>query len=263
MMQRELDRIGRMVDQYLIAGQLQHRPLCLEVEEVDTAALVAEVVHCIVPWAGEQPSWNVESGLCVWADQSRLEQVIWNVLQNAYRYGKRPIEIRAWAEDDDARIVITDCGAGILGEQRSVATSMFKQGHDAHRDGLGIGLGLSTAIVEAPGGRLWIERAACGGAAVHIALERAGQPWRRLALAQDHTLAQDQLPARDGGRAASASAGMHLLVHLTQVLVGELRVHLRGGDVGVAEQLLHVSDGRAAAQQVGGEGVAQRVWRDV
>lgn len=174
LMRGELNRIGRMVEQYLVAGQFSDRPLCLEVEEMDTAALVAGVADRIALWAGEKPWWHVEPGLRAWADHSRLEQVLWNVLENAYRYGKRPIEVWAWAEDDDARIVVTDCGDGIPEEQRSVATAMFEQGHDAHRDGLGIGLGLSTAIVEAHGGRLWIERAECGGAAIHISLELAG-----------------------------------------------------------------------------------------
>ena len=57
-----------------------------------------------------------------------------------------------------------------------------------------------------------------------------------------------------GGR-----AGVRLEVDLLEALAGEVRVHLRGRDVGVAEHLLHGAQVAAARQQVGGEAVAQRV----
>ena len=64
-------------------------------------------------------------------------------------------------------------------------------------------------------------------------------------------------------RVWSVGAGVGGLEYLAEVGVGELGVDLRRGDVGVAQQLLHVADGGAASQHVGGEGVAQGVRRHV
>src|SRR3990172_9112370 len=55
---------------------------------------------------------------------------------------------------------------------------------------------------------------------------------------------------------------MGTLVHLAHVAVGELRVHLGGGEVGMAQQLLDVSQRRATSQHMRREAVSQRVRRD-
>src|SRR5215211_1449541 len=55
-------------------------------------------------------------------------------------------------------------------------------------------------------------------------------------------------------------AGMGLEVDLLDSLPGEVRVELGGGNVGVSQHLLDRAQVAAAGKQVGGEGVAQRVW---
>lgn len=172
LLRSEIERMRRLIDQYLTLGELTQRPLCMQIEEIDASTLIRDIVERIGLWAEDEPQWHVETGLRIWGDRTRLEQVLWNVLQNAYRYGKRPVQIAAWAEGGCARIIVSDCGQGIPEEFRPAALTMFEQGHDAHRGGLGIGLGLAAAIIEAHGGRQWIESAPCGGAAIHVELER-------------------------------------------------------------------------------------------
>ena len=168
----EIDRMRRLIDQYLVLGELSQRPLCMRFEAIDASALISDIVERIGLWAGDEPQCYVETGLRMWGDRTRLEQVFWNLLQNAYRYGKRPVQVTAWAEDGYARIVVSDCGPGIPEEHRIAAQAMFKQGANADYEGLGIGLGLPAAIIRAHGGRQWIESAPCGGAAIHFQLER-------------------------------------------------------------------------------------------
>ena len=56
---------------------------------------------------------------------------------------------------------------------------------------------------------------------------------------------------------------MERLVHFAQLFVGEVRVDLRGGDVRVAEELLHGAEVGTVYEEIGGEAVAQEVRVDV
>src|SRR5699024_4273851 len=64
------------------------------------------------------------------------------------------------------------------------------------------------------------------------------------------------------GASFAVRARMCIIISAGQMLKIKMRVHLRGGNAGVAEQLLHRTQVAAGLEHVGGEGVAQQMWMD-
>ncbi|MBN1190965.1 MAG: PAS domain S-box protein [Dehalococcoidales bacterium] len=97
----------------------------------------------------------------VMVDPLRLEQVISNLLSNASKFSpeKGEMSIRAFVEGTNFMIEVRDQGIGI---SRSEQSRLFQPYHRVEQDrlkfpGLGLGLAISKQIVEAHGGRIWVE----------------------------------------------------------------------------------------------------------
>jgi len=85
--------------------------------------------------------------------------------------GERLLEVRSRAEDGEARLSFTDCGAGFKADQ---AEKLFEPFYTTKPQGLGLGLSISRSIVVAHGGRLWGAPNARRGATFHLVLPAAG-----------------------------------------------------------------------------------------
>ena len=98
----------------------------------------------------------------LWADSRRLGQVLTNFLSNALKFTDDGGTIEVSARRREASVVVTvrDSGVGIAAEELSRLFQMYGQGSssdkNAHR-GTGIGLVICKKIVEAHGGRIWVE----------------------------------------------------------------------------------------------------------
>jgi signal transduction histidine kinase len=95
------------------------------------------------------------------ADPKRLEQVVTNLVQNAIKYGwdGGRIYLRARTVDESVIVEIQDYGKGIsLSDQSKLFQLYFRSDQSRkHVKGLGIGLALCKQLVEAHGGKLWVE----------------------------------------------------------------------------------------------------------
>ena len=95
------------------------------------------------------------------ADELRFKQVVLNLLSNAVKFtgSGGHVSIRAWNEDDDLLVSVTDTGPGIpRGDQERIFESFQQGGRGAPREeGTGLGLTLSRKIVGLFGGRLWLD----------------------------------------------------------------------------------------------------------
>jgi PAS domain S-box-containing protein len=94
------------------------------------------------------------------ADSRRLRQVMFNLLDNAIKFSNDggSIDVSAEVRGNDLLVQVTDQGIGIAEEARKSLFEKFYQVKSTTRvGGLGLGLYISKRIIEAHGGRIWVE----------------------------------------------------------------------------------------------------------
>lgn len=128
----------------------------VEVVRADPAAASLHIAHR----EADQPLW-------LDADQTRIEQVIWNLLNNAIKFTPAggTIDIVLTMEDGQARMAVRDNGQGIAAEFLPTIFDMFGQGTPSivrGTKGLGIGLAMVQQIVELHDGSIQAESAGNG-----------------------------------------------------------------------------------------------------
>ena len=109
------------------------------------------------------------------ADQLRLERILYNLLENAVKYSPRGSKIRIFVKREKEHLVIgvSDQGEGISQEDQNKLFGPFQRLEDAVRSGVkGTGLGLLVCqrLVEAHGGKIWIESEAGRGSTFFFTL---------------------------------------------------------------------------------------------
>lgn len=133
--------------------------VCLEQADAITSA--GAVIH-----TGPLPTVTV--------DPVQMRQVLSNLVGNALKFrgeATPQIDIRAQIETAGWHLVVADNGPGIAAEYRQEVFQLFRRLHAADRyPGTGMGLAICQRIVNAHGGRIWVEDSATGGAAFHILL---------------------------------------------------------------------------------------------
>ncbi|MEO8397875.1 MAG: sensor histidine kinase, partial [Chloroflexota bacterium] len=103
---------------------------------------------------------EVSKELRVLADRDQVQRVLLNLLHNAIKWSppREKIRVRAESSGDEVTITVLDRGPGVPEDQRERVFERFYQ-VDKSRSGGGTGLGLAICkhIVEAHGGRIWVE----------------------------------------------------------------------------------------------------------
>jgi signal transduction histidine kinase len=109
----------------------------------------------------------------VWADPARLERILTNLLSNALKYSPPETEVELAAERTGADVTVSviDHGIGIAGEDLPHLFERYYRATGARKsEGLGLGLFVTKMLVEALGGRLWVESTLGDGAGFHFTL---------------------------------------------------------------------------------------------
>ena len=110
----------------------------------------------------------------MWVDPDKFAQVVGNLVENALRHGAGTVHVTVGPDGNDgAEIVVVDEGDGIAAEARSRIFTKFWRGGSA-RGGTGLGLYIAKGIVEAHGGRIWVESTPGQGATFSFSLPIAG-----------------------------------------------------------------------------------------
>jgi signal transduction histidine kinase len=176
----QAQRLERLVGELLDVSRLSSGQLVLELEEVDLAGLAREVTERLGEQAQRAGCALTVSGpeapvVGRW-DRLRVDQVLTNLLANAFKYGVgKPIELRLERVGPAARVVVRDHGIGIAAADQARIFERFERAvSDSHYGGLGLGLWICRQIVEALGGTIAVESALGQGSTFVVMLPLEG-----------------------------------------------------------------------------------------
>lgn len=165
LIERAANRMNRLIQDLLDVTRLEAGRLSLEHASVPTVQAVSDAIEAHKPQisaASLELQLDVAPDLPdVWADRDRLLQVFENLIGNALKFtepGGR-ITIGAAPRDGEVSFWVADTGSGIAAEDVPHLFNRFWQARKAGRRGAGLGLPIVEGIVEAHGGRIWVESA--------------------------------------------------------------------------------------------------------
>jgi PAS domain S-box-containing protein len=201
LIERQVTHLARLVDDLLDASRITTGMIGLQPERLDLARVVGLAVEASRPGI-EQRSHKLTVDLSpepmeVSGDQTRLVQVVQNLLNNAAKYtpGSGHITLAVSREDGMARIAVSDDGIGIAPELLPRIFDLFMQGDGGlarTEGGLGVGLTLARRIAEMHGGSIQAQSGGIGHGATFIV---------RLPLLDPAPVPVPEHPSAPGGAA--------------------------------------------------------------
>jgi two-component system, OmpR family, sensor kinase len=161
--ERDLADLDRVIEDVLTTSRLEMTGLPTRLESVDVQALLAELTER----AGHDPmvvAKRVEvvpgPALMLVADAVLLRRALWNLVENAAKYGAPPITLAAVDEGNRIVLSVADEGPGIAPEERERVLAPFYRADRARTPGtaagLGLGLTLARRVAEVHGGAISI-----------------------------------------------------------------------------------------------------------
>ena len=183
--EREADRLNRLVGNLLDMTRIEEGALKPEKEEYSLAALMYDVLGRLKPlMEGRVVHTHLppDDLLLVDLDYLEIDQVLTNLLENAVRYtpAGSPIEMSAQREGGQVKISVADRGPGIpASDLERVFDKFYRVQKGQHQAGYPMGTGLGLAVckglVEAHGGRIWAQLREGGGLIVFVTLPAASE----------------------------------------------------------------------------------------
>ena len=182
----EVERMTRIVDNLLILARIDEGGLELLREPVDLRALVDGVADSMSSLAAERGldvEVEGEAGE-VSVDGMRVEQVVTNLLSNAVRYADAGsgVGVSVWRTPTEAGVTVRDHGPGVPKELLPKIFERFVKADAPRSDsggGSGLGLAICREIVEAHGGRVWVDSTLGNGSefsfAIPVLADRSGR----------------------------------------------------------------------------------------
>jgi PAS domain S-box-containing protein len=175
-----------LINDVLDLSRIEAGRLELRLEMFDMMAAIDEVLATIRPQAVAKSlnlRASVSTSVTLHADRVRFKEILYNLLSNAVKFtpeGGR-IRVEATTRDSFAEVSISDTGVGIPAEeQASIFDKFYQVGSTTRgvREGTGLGLAITKQLVEAHGGRIWLQSEPGRGSRFHftIQLEEAGGP---------------------------------------------------------------------------------------
>jgi PAS domain S-box-containing protein len=178
----ESERLGRIVNQILLANQLEMGRLDLETEAFDPRELLERVVEAARTHAPPYIRLEVAVGEAlapVAADKDHVRQILINLVENAIKYSPDggTIELGVEVIDGMALFHVFDEGMGIPDdEQPRVFEKFYRLDPNMTRGigGTGLGLYICSELVERMSGRIWVESREGKGSAFYFEIPTVG-----------------------------------------------------------------------------------------
>jgi signal transduction histidine kinase len=163
--------LSALIDDLFELSRIEAGDISWTMSRVELRELVGDTVAAMrapaaargVTLAAELPPHEVMAR----ANAEKVQRVLFNLIQNAIRHtpADGSVTVRAQTSPGGVEVEVADSGEGIArGDDKRVFDAFYRggEGDAADPDGAGLGLAISRAIVEAHGGRIWLEEAAPG-----------------------------------------------------------------------------------------------------
>jgi signal transduction histidine kinase/CheY-like chemotaxis protein len=173
----QVSRLVRLVDNLLDVSRIASGRLHLELEPVDLAAVVAEALDRLDSTEQAQITRTLEPTMGQW-DRLRLDQIVTNLVSNALKYGEgKPIDVTVRAHGGYALLEVSDRGIGIAAEHQERIFERFERVvADRRYAGFGLGLWITSRIVEEFGGGLSVRSQPGAGSTFIVRLPQRMSP---------------------------------------------------------------------------------------
>jgi signal transduction histidine kinase/CheY-like chemotaxis protein len=175
---RSAQHLLNLVDDVLDLSQIEAGRMALLRERLNLKEVIeeaTEIMDSFLRVKGLALQVEVPDGpLEVYADRTRIRQVLLNLLNNACRFTQEGgITVHAEVQDATAVVNVSDTGVGIPQERIGSIFEEFyplEEGPTTRQGGRGLGLPLSKRFIELHGGRIWVESHAGQGSTFHFTL---------------------------------------------------------------------------------------------
>jgi signal transduction histidine kinase len=178
-MRTHVEALTALIDDLFELSRIEAGEISWTMRQVELRGLIDDTVAAMrapaeargVALATELPSHEVLAQ----ADAEKVQRVLFNLIQNAIRHTPADVSVtvRARNAGSGVEIEVADEGQGISPADSERVFDAFYRGDESRsEEGAGLGLAISRAIVEAHGGRIWLEGAA-PGTRVHFTLQAA------------------------------------------------------------------------------------------
>jgi signal transduction histidine kinase len=159
---RAAKQMNRLIDDLLDTVRLQAGKLSLSVEEVSVDSIIRQAEETFRPLAAQHHvtlETVVADGATVRADPTRVSQIVGNLVGNAIKFTPAKGTIKLCASPEEKQVVfqVTDNGPGIPADNMTHLFDNFWQARKDDRRGVGLGLAIVKELVEAHGGKIWVE----------------------------------------------------------------------------------------------------------
>jgi PAS domain S-box-containing protein len=171
------DRMGRLIRELVDVNLMEAGTFVIRHERVVVHKLLSEVLTSQSPLASSASlSLRLEAEPMLpdlWADHNRMLQVFENLLGNAVKFTRAggQITLGAKADAENVLFFVADTGRGIDGDHLPRVFDRYWQArHEDRAQGVGLGLPIVRGIVEAHGGRIWVESSPGQGSTFSFAI---------------------------------------------------------------------------------------------
>ena len=180
---RATHRLQRLVESLLDFGRMEAGAMPYRMEPLDGTAILRELEADFASEFGragfELAVTRPESGTTFRGDPDALTQALWNLLDNAVKYSRRPgtVKLDMESRDGNVRFLVRDEGIGIPAKERKLILTRFARGKAAMEAGIrgtGIGLAVVNHIVRGHSGTLEVQSEPGKGSTFIIALPAEG-----------------------------------------------------------------------------------------
>jgi signal transduction histidine kinase len=178
----ETQRLTTLVEDLFTVARAEAQQLPLTITSVDVGALARSLAATLAPLARRERQIELVTEIpadlpLAQADQTRLEQVLRNLAQNALRYTQPGgiVVLAAQADAQSVTLQVADTGVGIAPDELGLVFERFYRGDSSRAretGGAGLGLALVKELVEAMGGSVAVESEVGRGSVFRVVLRR-------------------------------------------------------------------------------------------